>query len=78
MSGSGSCLDNAPAEAFFATLKTELVYRAFSPPATKHVSASRWLERYNRVRRHSHCGYKAPVVYEALTAQATTNLGQAA
>ncbi|MGI8427915.1 MAG: integrase core domain-containing protein [Solirubrobacteraceae bacterium] len=28
----------------------------------------RWLERYNRVRRHSHCGYKTPMVYETLTA----------
>jgi putative transposase len=71
MSGTGSCLDNAPAEAFFATLKTELVYRTALP--TRHMARrrlARWLERYNRARRHSHCGYQAPAAYEALTAQA--------
>jgi transposase InsO family protein len=74
MSRSGSCLDNAPAEAFFATLKTELVYRIVLPTRQQaRERLVRWLERYNRVRRHSHCGYQAPAVYEARTAQATSN-----
>jgi transposase InsO family protein len=80
MSRSGSCLDNAPAEAFFATLKTELVYRIALPTRQQaRQRLSRWLERYNRVRRHSHCGYQAPAVYEAQTAQCTsTRLARAA
>ncbi len=79
MSRSGSCLDNAPAEAFFASLKTELVYRIVLPTrAQARQRVVRWLERYNRVRRHSHCGYKAPVVYETLTAGQDATLGRAA
>jgi len=79
MSRSGSCLDNAPAEAFFASLKTELVYRvALSTRRHARQRVVRWLERYNRVRRHSHCGYKAPLVYETLTADDTPALRRAA
>jgi transposase InsO family protein len=75
MSRSGSCLDNAPAEAFFATLKTELVYRIVLPTRRQaRKRLVRWLERYNRVRRHSHCGYQAPAVYEARTAPATSDV----
>ena len=79
MSRSGSCLDNAPAEAFFASLKTELAYRvALSTRRHARQRVVRWLERYNRVRRHSHCGYKAPLVYETLTADDTPALRRAA
>jgi putative transposase len=69
MSRSGSCLDNAPAEAFFATLKTELVYR-IALPTRRHARdrVVTWLERYNRVRRHSHCGYRAPIAFETRNA----------
>jgi transposase InsO family protein len=28
----------------------------------------RWLVRYNTRRRHSWCGYRSPIAYEALTA----------
>ena len=71
MSRAGSCLDNAVAESFFATLKTEVVYRTVL--ATKAGARRRiitWIDRYNRIRRHSHCGLKAPVVYETLTTPA--------
>ena len=27
-----------------------------------------WLERYNRARRHSHCGYQAPITFETRNA----------
>ena len=71
MCRSGSCLDNAPAEAFFATLKTELVYRIVSHPPPG-ASAPRALARALQPRRrHSHCGYLAPAVYEARTAEST-------
>ena len=71
MSRSGCCLDNAAAEAFFASFKTELIYRTVLPTMTgtrREIIA--WLDRYNRTRRHSHCGLKAPLVYEKLNTPA--------
>jgi len=68
MSRAGSCLDNAVAESFFATLKTEVVYRTVL--ATRDLARRRivaWTDRYNRTRRHSHCGLQAPITYETLT-----------
>lgn len=73
MSRSGSCLDNAVAESWFATLKTELVYRvvlATKASARRRIVA--WIDRYNRIRRHSHCGLKAPIAYEKITTPAAT------
>jgi transposase InsO family protein len=67
MSRSGSCLDNAAAESFFATLKTEFVYRVVL--ATKSRARWQligWFDRYNRTRRHSHCGWRAPIAYEKI------------
>lgn len=65
MSRSGSCLDNAVAESFFATLKTELVYRSVWPTgAGTRRRLAVWFDRYNRTRRHSHCGLTAPITYE--------------
>ena len=70
MSRSGSCLDNAAAESFFATLKTELIYRVVLPTkASARQRVIRWLDRYNRNRRHSHCGWRAPIEYEKLNTQ---------
>ena len=71
MSRSGCCLDNAAAESFFASFKTELVYR--SVLATKTIARREivaWLDRYNRVRRHSHCALQAPMTYERLNTTA--------
>lgn len=71
MSRSGSCLDNAAAESFFATLKTELVYRiVLATKASARQRLIRWLDRYNRTRRHSHCGWRAPIAYEKITDKA--------
>ena len=70
MSRRGNCWDNAVAESFFATLKTELVHRVTWP--TRAV-AQRELERffswYNHQRRHSALGYRSPVDYERNLAQ---------
>ena len=71
MSRAGSCHDNAAAESWFATLKTELVYRIALP--TKEFSRRRiiaWIDRYNRSRRHSYCGLKSPLIYEKLNTPA--------
>lgn len=65
MSRTGSCLDNAVAEAFFATFKTELIYRVVLPSkARARRQMIAWFDRYNRTRRHSHCGLQAPITYE--------------
>jgi putative transposase len=69
MSRSGSCLDNAAGESFFASLKTELVYRVVvATKASGRRQLVVWFDRYNRVRRHSHCGYRAPITYETMSA----------
>lgn len=66
MSRKGNCWDNAVAESFFHTLKTELVhhedYRSRSEAKT---SIFEYIEVfYNRQRRHSHLGQIAPLAFE--------------
>ena len=67
MSRRGECYDNAVAESFFGTLKTELIYRKSWPD--RHVVRSAIHEYievyYNRKRRHSTLGYSSPVEFEA-------------
>jgi len=62
----GICWDNAMAESFFATLKTEFYYRRVWPTrarAAREVGA--WIEdRYNRRRRHSAIGNVTPAQFE--------------
>lgn len=71
MSRAGSCHDNAAAESWFATLKTELVYRiALTSRAFARPRIIAWIDRYNRTRRHSHCGLKSPITYEKLNTPA--------
>ena len=66
MSRKGNCWDNAPAEAFFATLKRELVHRCtFESREQARTAVFRWIETwYNRKRRHSTLGYVSPEVFE--------------
>ena len=66
MSRKGECLDNAVAESFFGTLKTEWVddldYRT---RAQARQSIFEYIEVfYNRQRRHSAAGYLPPAEYE--------------
>ncbi|MFN8105266.1 MAG: IS3 family transposase [Acidimicrobiia bacterium] len=71
MSRTGSCLDNAVAESFFATLKTELVYRStFMTKTAARERLAVWFHRYNHTRRHSYCGLVAPITYETATVRA--------
>ena len=66
-SGRGQCLDNAPMESFFGTLKEELVHRtSFATHAQARSAVSRYVEVfYNHQRRHSALRYQTPAAHEA-------------
>ncbi len=66
MGRTGVCWDNAMAESFFATLKTEFYYRRVWPTKTRaRLEVGAWIEdRYNRRRRHSSIGNISPVTFE--------------
>jgi putative transposase len=64
-SRTGSCLDNAVAESFFATLKVELVHRLhFATRADARRAIFAWVHRYNHRRRHTTIGLIPPALYE--------------
>jgi transposase InsO family protein len=60
MSRKGNCWDNAVAESFFATLKSELIYRAAWPTREKARAAINDYIAcfYNSRRRHSSLGIR--------------------
>ena len=62
MSRKGNCLDNAPMESFFGSLKTELVHRTrFRTRDEARRAIFEYIEVwYNRRRRHSAIGYITP------------------
>jgi putative transposase len=62
MSRRGNCLDNAPMESFFASLKTEHVHHArFRTRAEAKAAVFEYVEIfYNRQRLHSALGYRTP------------------
>jgi putative transposase len=69
MSRVGSALDNAACESFFSTLEFELLRKKrFATKAQARQEVARYIDRYNRVRRHSSCEMKSPVDYEAILA----------
>ncbi len=69
MSRRGNCLDNAPIESFFGSLKTELVHRTTFPTrVAARCAIFEYLESfYNRRRRHSGLGFLTPAqAYEQM------------
>ncbi len=66
MSRKGNCWDNAVAESFFHTLKTELTHHEdFQTREEAHQAIFEYIEVfYNRQRKHSTNGYLAPFNYE--------------
>jgi putative transposase len=69
----GTCWDNAVAESFFATLKTELIHRHVWPTRRQAELAifefiAGW---YNQHRRHSALGYLSPAEVERRPSSAT-------
>lgn len=68
MSRKGNCWDNAPAESFFKTLKSELIgHGAFRSREEARRAVFEYIEVfYNRQRLHSTLGYVSPVEFEQL------------
>ncbi|QFY43044.1 IS3 family transposase [Candidatus Methylospira mobilis] len=66
MSRKGNCRDNAVAESFFHTLKTELIYQEnYKTREQAKQSIFEYIEVfYNRERLHSANEYMSPVDYE--------------
>jgi transposase InsO family protein len=66
MSRKGECLDNAVAESFFGTLKTELVdHEDYLNKQDAKQSIFEYIEVfYNGRRRHSYLGYISPAEFE--------------
>jgi transposase InsO family protein len=66
MSRKANCYDNAVMEAFWSTLKLELVYRReFEDASQLRQALFDYIEVfYNRQRLHSALGYKTPAAFE--------------
>jgi len=73
MSRKGDCLDNAPMESFFGSLKTELIHRTrFRTREEARRAIFEYIEVwYNRRRRHSAIGYITPEQARAQFAKET-------
>ena len=74
MSRKGNCWDNAVAESFFHTLKTELVYHEiYETKAQANQSIFEYIEvYYNRQRMHSTNNNYSPVEFENMMLQNET------
>ena len=70
MSGKGNCYDNAVVEAFFKTIKAELIWRHIWPTRrSAHRAIFDYINGfYNPRRRHSANGGKSPLAFERLAA----------
>ena len=79
MSRVGSALDNAAAESFFSTLEFECLSKhRFSTKAQARRVVAGYIDRYNRLRRHSSTEMKSPVDYEAVLAAREAQAGRQA
>ena len=68
MSRKGNCWDNAVAESFFKTLKSDLVYQTyFYTQEQARREIFEYIEfHYNRVRSHSYLGNISPFKFEEM------------
>ena len=61
----GVCWDNSVAEAFWSSLKRELVHRyRFPDRADARRAIFAWINRYNQLRLHSSLRYLPPIEWE--------------
>jgi putative transposase len=66
----GSCFDNAAVESFNSTLEFEcLSRRRFTTKAEARREVARFIDWYNRERKHSTCEMLSPIDYEAMLAE---------
>jgi putative transposase len=73
----GSCFDNAAVESWHSTLEFECLRRwRFASKAEARREVARFIDWYNRARRHSACQGKSPVEFEALLAERTAKAGE--
>lgn len=72
MSRPGQCLDNAAAESFFHTLKTEWIYHAhYKTRREARLAIFEYIESfYNTIRMYSSLDYRSPEEYERLRSAA--------
>ena len=72
MGSAGGCYDNAMCESFFATFECELLdRRKFKTKAEARVACFEFIEGwYNSSRGRSASGYKSPINYERIAAEA--------
>lgn len=65
MSRTANCLDNAPMESFWATLKRECADLVFASHHQARTAIFSYIMTfYNRTRRHSALGYLSPLEFE--------------
>jgi putative transposase len=65
----GSCFDNAASESFHSTLEFELLRKHhFATRAEARQAVAGYIDRYNRIRRHSSCEMNSPIEFEAILA----------
>jgi transposase InsO family protein len=80
LSRPGQCWDNAVAESFFSTLKSELIHRHAWPTRAKaRLAVFDYVESfYNTRRRHSSLGSLSPVNYERRITRGPSSTTEAA
>jgi transposase InsO family protein len=60
---------NAASESFHSTLEFELLRKhPFATKAEARTAVASYIDRYNRVRRHSSCAMNSPIEFEAILA----------
>ena len=65
----GSCFDNAASESFHSTLEFELLRKHhFTTHAEARTAVAAYIDRYNRIRRHSWCEMNSPIEFETILA----------
>jgi putative transposase len=74
----GSCFDNAASESFHSTLEFELLRKHhFTTHAQARTAVAAYIDRYNRVRRHSSCEMNSPIEFETILATRATETASA-
>ncbi|MCF6321895.1 MAG: IS3 family transposase [Rhizobiaceae bacterium] len=70
MSGKGNCYDNAVVEAFFKTIKAELIWRqSWKTRRRAELAIFEYINGfYNPRRKHSALGWKSPLAFERMAA----------